>query len=72
MQWLKNLTAVAWAAAEVWVLSPAWCSGLKDPGLLWLWCRSQLFFVFPSLVQALSSLVQALSYVMGVAIKLKK
>ena len=29
-QWLKNPTAAAWVTAEVWVGSPALCSGLKD------------------------------------------
>ena len=33
VQWVKNLTAVAWVSAEVWVQSPAWRSGLKDPVL---------------------------------------
>ena len=36
VQWVKNLTAVAWVAAEVGVPSPVQCSGLKDPGLLQL------------------------------------
>ena len=29
-QWVKNLTAVARVAVELWVRSPAWCSQLKD------------------------------------------
>ena len=29
VQWVKNLTAAAQVTAEVWVLSPAWCSGLR-------------------------------------------
>ena len=29
VQWVKNLTAAAWVAAEAWIL--ALCSGLKDP-----------------------------------------
>ena len=29
VQWVKNLTVVSWVAAEVWVQSLAWCSGLK-------------------------------------------
>lgn len=36
MQWIKNLTAVAWVAAEALAPSPAPCSGLKDPALLLL------------------------------------
>ena len=31
VQWVKNLTTVVQVAAEVWVQSLAWCSGLKDP-----------------------------------------
>ena len=31
LQWVKNLTAVAWVTVEVWDGSPARCSGLKDP-----------------------------------------
>ena len=30
MQRVKNLTAVDWVAAEVWVQSSAWHSELKD------------------------------------------
>lgn len=30
MQWAKNPTEVALVTAEVWVPSPAWCSGFKD------------------------------------------
>ena len=30
VQLVKNLTAVAQVAAKLWVLSSAWCSGLKD------------------------------------------
>ena len=41
-QCMKNLTAVAWVAVEVWVLSPARHSGLKDPGLLQLQHESRL------------------------------
>ena len=33
VQWVKNATAVAQAAAEVWVQSLAEHSGLKDPAL---------------------------------------
>ena len=45
MQWIKNLTAVAWVAAEALAPSPAPCSGLKDPALLLLLLqhRSQLW-----------------------------
>lgn len=28
-QWVKNPTAMAQVAAEVWLQSLAWCSGLK-------------------------------------------
>ena len=31
MQWVKNPTAGAWVASEVWVQSLALCSLLKDP-----------------------------------------
>ena len=30
VQWVKNPTAVARVAVEIWVRSPAWYSGLKD------------------------------------------
>ena len=43
-QWVKNLTAAAQVAAEVWVLSSAQHSGLKDPALLQR--RSQLHHRF--------------------------
>ena len=42
VQWVKNLTAVAWVSAETWVLSLAWHSGLKDAELLQLQHSSQL------------------------------
>ena len=42
VQRVKNPTAVARLAVEVWVQSPAWCRELKDPALLQLWHRSQL------------------------------
>ena len=32
-EWVKNLTAVTWVIAEVWVQPLAWYSGLKDPVL---------------------------------------
>ena len=43
MQWVKNPTAVAQVAMEVQVHSSAQHSRLKDPALLQLWCRSQLW-----------------------------
>ena len=50
-KWAKNPTAAAQATAEVWVQSPAWCSGLIK-GLVWLRLqyRSQLqlgFYLWP-------------------------
>ena len=42
VQWVKNPTAAAQVTAEVWVPSPAWQSGLKDPASPQLWHRSQL------------------------------
>ena len=43
VQWARNLTAEAWIAMEkAQVLSPAQCSGLKDPALPQLQCRLQL------------------------------
>ena len=41
-KWVKNLTAVV----EVQVQFPAWCLGLRDPALLQLWHRSQLWLTF--------------------------
>ena len=46
VQWVKNLTAVDWLSTEVWVLSLAQCSGFKDPALLQLWQKSQLWLGF--------------------------
>ena len=46
VQWVKNLTAVSWVAAEAWVRSPAWHSVIKDPALPQLQVRSQLQFKF--------------------------
>lgn len=43
VQWVKNMTAVAQVAAEAWVRSPAPCSELKDPVLLQLWLRFNLW-----------------------------
>jgi len=40
-QWAKDPTVVAQVAAGARVGSPAWPSGLKNPALLQLWCRSQ-------------------------------
>ena len=42
VQWVKNLTAAAWVAAEVQVCFPVQHSGLKDPVLLQLWHGLQL------------------------------
>ena len=42
-QWLKNLTAVAQATAETWVLTSAWGSRSKDPTLPQLEHSSQLW-----------------------------
>ena len=38
-EWAEHLTAGILVAAEVWVRSPAWHSGLEDPGLPKLWLR---------------------------------
>ena len=38
----KNMIAEALVAVEAQVQSLAWCSGLKDPTLQQLQCRSQL------------------------------
>ena len=48
VQWVKNLTAVARVAVEVWVQSLTQCSGLKDPMLLKLWHGLQLWLRFNS------------------------
>ena len=37
VQWVKNLTAVTWVAAEAQVLSPAQCRGLKDLAFMQVW-----------------------------------
>lgn len=42
-QGVKDLMAVAQVTAEEGVQSLAWPSGLKDPVLPKLWCRSQLW-----------------------------
>ena len=38
-EWAEHLTAGILVATEVWVRSPAWHSGLEDPGLPKLWLR---------------------------------
>ena len=38
-QQVKNLTAKAQMAGDVWIRSPAWRSGLNDPALLQLQLR---------------------------------
>ena len=45
-QWVKNLTVLAQVAMEVWVQSPAWCSGLKDLVLLQLRDSLKLQLIF--------------------------
>ena len=62
--WVKNPTAVARFGVESWVPSTALCSRLKDPPLLQLQCRLQLWLRF--------SLAWELPYVMGMDIKEKK
>ena len=42
-QWVKNPTAKTWASAETEVQSLVQHSGLKDPLLLQLCCRLQLW-----------------------------
>ena len=37
VQWVKNLTAVAWIAVEAWFQSLTGFSGLKGPALLQVW-----------------------------------
>ena len=39
VQWVKNLTAATWVAAEVCFHSPAQCSGLKIQHRSQLWLR---------------------------------
>ena len=46
VQWTKNPTAVAWVTADMQVQSPAQSSGLKDPVLPQLQCRSKLQLKF--------------------------
>ena len=64
VQWVKSPIA-AQVVVELWVRSPARHSGLKDPALLQLWCRLQLWFRF-------SPWPWELTYVVDVAIKEKK
>ena len=45
-EWVKNPTAVAWVAEKAWVQSPGGHSGLKNPALLQLWCKLQLWLGF--------------------------
>ena len=42
VQWVKNLMAAAQVTADIWVSSPAWPRGLKDPVLPRLCHRLQL------------------------------
>ena len=42
VQWVKNLTTVAWVAAEAQVRSLACCCGFEGLALSQLWCRLQL------------------------------
>ena len=65
VQLVKNLTTVAWVTAEAQVQSLAQCSGLKDPVLPQLQCRSQLQLRF-------NPLAQEFPCAMCVAIKKKK
>ena len=58
-QWVRNPTAVAWVAAGMQVLSPAWHSWLKDLALPQLQCSSLL-------------LTGELPYALSMAIKKKK
>ena len=44
--WVQTLTAATWIAAEVRVQFSDQHSGLKDPALLQLLCRSQLWLRF--------------------------
>ena len=64
-QQVKNLTAVAQVTVEAQVWSLAWCSGLKVPMLLQLWCRI-------TTVAWIWSLAWEISYATIVAIKKKK
>ena len=57
VQQVKNLTAVAWVAAETQVQSLAWHSGLKDPA------------AEVAAVAQIQSLAQERPYVAGTAIK---
>ena len=56
-QWVKNLTGVALASAEVWVQSSAWNTGLR--------------IIIVAAMAGIQSLAQELPYALGVAIKFK-
>jgi len=56
VQWVKNLTAVVQVTMEVQGGSPAWCNGLKNPGLLQLQHRLQLRLRFNPRAQELHML----------------
>ena len=43
VQWVKNLTAVAWLTMEAQVRSLVQHSGLKDPVLMQLWLEFNLW-----------------------------
>ena len=43
MQWIKNLIAAVWVAAEAQVQSSAWHRGLKDLALPHLWLGFSLW-----------------------------
>ena len=62
-QWVKNLTAAAWVAVEVWVRSPVQHSGFKDPVWLQLQHRLQLWLGFNTWIGSF--------HVSGTAIHLK-
>ena len=48
VQWVKNLTVMAWVAAEAQVQYPAWHSGLKDLAMPKLQHRLKLWLGFNS------------------------
>ena len=58
-QWVKNLTAVAWVTAEVWIQSPAWPQWVKGFGIV-------------AAVAGIQSLAQELPYVTVANAKEKK
>ena len=55
MQWVKSVTAAAWATAEAWVSSPAQHSGLKGSSVV-------------AAAAQIQSLAQELPYAVGVTI----